>query len=108
MMLIDYSEIVAEDYLSDDYVAGFLKLCLEEEGFDVFLVALRDIAKVRGGMTWLAKTTGLRRESLYRSLSHGARPEFKTIYAVLKALNVTIDFAPAVNTRAEGTMAASR
>ena len=93
-MLVDYSESMADQYRDDEYVAGLLKMCLEEEGFDVFLVALRNVAKVRGGMTWLANATGLGRESLYKSLSPGARPEFKTIYTVLRALGVTMDFTP--------------
>ena len=60
-MLKDYSEVMADEYRDDEYVAGLLKICLEEEGFDTFLVAMRDIAKARGGMTWLAKATGLGR-----------------------------------------------
>lgn len=49
-------------------------------------------------MGWLASDTGMARTSLYRSLSRGARPEFKTIQAVLKAIHIKLD--PAVQMKA--------
>jgi len=100
-MLIDYSKVIANDYRDNNCIAGQLRICLEDEGFDVFLVSQREIAKARGGMTWLSKSTGLSRESLYRSLSQGARPEFETIYCVIKALGLTLDFTPAIRKRIE-------
>ena len=38
------------------------------------------------GFTWLAAQTGLGRESLYRALSAGGNPSFRTIRKVLQAL----------------------
>jgi probable addiction module antidote protein len=99
-MLKDISEIFEEDLKNAEYCAGLLKMCLEEESFDVFLVNLRDIVKARGGMTELAKTTGLGRESLYKSLSAEGNPEFKTIVTILKALGLTVDFTPMVKAAA--------
>ena len=43
------------------------------------------------GMSYLAKTTGLSRESLYRSLSENGNPNLKTLLAVCSALGVTIN-----------------
>ena len=54
--------------------------------------ALGVIARSRG-MTKLAKDTGLAREALYRSLSHGGNPSFATVMTVVKALGLRITIA---------------
>jgi probable addiction module antidote protein len=99
-MLKDISEIFAADLKDPAYAAELLRVCLEEEGFDAFLVSLRDIVKVSGGMTALAKSTGLSRESLYKTLSVDGNPEFKTVLTILSALGLKVDFAPVVKAAA--------
>ncbi len=42
------------------------------------------------GMTELAETTGLSRESLYRSLSNKGNPSLKSLLPILNALNLSI------------------
>ncbi len=68
-MLKDISEVFQDDLRDPEYAAGLLKIALDEEDFETFLVCLRDIVKARGGMTALSKATGLGRESLYKTLS---------------------------------------
>jgi probable addiction module antidote protein len=46
-------------------------------------------------MTRLAKDSGLSRESLYKTLSPGAKPRFETIMKITKALGVP--FMPVAN-----------
>ena len=93
-MLKDIFEVFEGDLKDPAYAAQLLKMSLEEETLDVFLVNLRDIVRAHGGVTSLAKAAGLGRESLYKTLSPGHSPEFKTICAILKALGLSIDFAP--------------
>jgi probable addiction module antidote protein len=100
MMLKDFNETFQDELTDLEYAAGLLKTCLDEEGFETFLVALRDIVKAQGGMTALSKATGLGRESLYKTLSPNGNPEFKTIVIILDALGLKIDFAPAVKAAA--------
>lgn len=93
-MLRDISEVFDEDLTDPVYAAQLLKVSLEEETLDVFLVNLRDIVKARGGVTRIARAAGLGRESLYKTLSPGHSPEFKTICAILNALGLAVAFAP--------------
>src|SRR5574337_630143 len=54
----------AADYLdSDEAVAEYLTAALEDSDPDLFLTAIKDVARARG-MTQLARDTGLGRESL--------------------------------------------
>src|SRR5690242_10541661 len=93
-MLKDFKATFQDELQDPEYAAGLLKVALEEEGFETFLVCLRDIVKARGGMTGLAQATGLGRESHYKTLSPNGNPEFKTVLAILKALGLSVEFIP--------------
>lgn len=76
----------ATDYLDNEKViAEYLSAALEDENPNVFLAAVRDVAKVRG-MAQLAKDTGLGRESLYKALAPGAKPRYDTVLKLMRAL----------------------
>lgn len=51
--------------------------------------ALGVIARAKG-MSELAKTTGLSRETLYRTLSSKGNPNLKTLLAIISALGVSL------------------
>jgi probable addiction module antidote protein len=88
--MIKVSKFDAVDYLdSEEILAEYLAVAVEDENPDVFLAALSDVAKARG-MAQLAKDTGLGRESLYKSLAPGAKPRFDTILKITKALGVPL------------------
>lgn len=74
---------------SDEMVAAYLAACLEDPNPDVFLSALGEVAKARGGAQ-LAKDTGLSRESLYKTFSPGTKPRFETILKITNALGVPL------------------
>lgn len=83
------------DYLdSDEAIAEYLSVVLEDNDPDLLIAALGDIAKARG-MAQIAKETGLGRESLYKALREGASPRFDTIIRVLSALGVKLVAVPA-------------
>src|SRR5437870_4880385 len=96
-MLKDIVDVMRDDLLDPEYAAGLLSFGLNDDGgdFEGFLVSLRDLAKVRGGIAALAEATGLNRESLYQSLSPGSNPDMKTIWLFLKAIGLQMCFAPA-------------
>lgn len=84
----------AADYLdSEAAIAEYLCVALEDENPDVFLAAVADVAKARG-MTALANSTGLGRESLYKALASGAKPRYETIVKVLRGLGVKLTVQP--------------
>lgn len=80
----------AADYLdSEEMIAEYLTAALEDENPDVFLSAIADVAKARG-MSAIAQSTGLGRESLYKALAPGAKPRYDTILKVLHGLGVKL------------------
>ena len=80
----------AAEYLdNEETIAEFLTASMEDPNPDVFLLALRDIAKARG-MAELAKASGLGRESLYKTLAPGAKPRYDTIMKIMHGLGITV------------------
>lgn len=85
-----FTRFDAADYLdSDEAIAAYLSATLEEDDPDLFLDALKTVARARG-MTELAKATGMGRESLYKALAPGAKPRYDTILKVVRALGITL------------------
>jgi probable addiction module antidote protein len=80
------------------FAAEYLKAAIEDgEEPQVLLIALRQIAEAHGGVAKIAKTAGIERESLYRALSPRGNPRLSTLFAVTKAmgLTLTVETAPA-------------
>ena len=98
-----FSTFDAADYLNnDEVIAEYLSAAMEDENPDVLLMALLDVAKA-SGMAQTARSAGLGRESLYKTLSAGSKPRFETIAAVLRALNVKISVKPKATIRTGST-----
>jgi len=57
-------------------------------------VALRTVAESVGGMTALARKTGLSRETLYRTLSKRGNPRLDTLAAILAAFGLRLTVGP--------------
>ena len=84
----------AAEYLDDDEtVAEYISAALEDPNPDVFLAAIRDVARARG-MTQLAKDAGVGRESLYKALTPGSKPRYDTVLKLLHALGIKLSAAP--------------
>lgn len=84
----------ASNYLdSEEVIAEYLTVALEDPDPDVFLMAVRDVAKARG-MATIAENAGLGRESLYKALRPGAQPRFDTVRRLLDALGVKLGVTP--------------
>jgi probable addiction module antidote protein len=64
----------------------YLNAALEEGDPELFLLALRNVAEVQGGVAQLADKAKLNRESLYKILSARSNPELKSLDALLHAL----------------------
>jgi probable addiction module antidote protein len=73
------------------FAAEYLKAAMEDtKEPKVLLVALRQIAEARGGIAKVAKAAGIERESLYRALSPRGNPRLSTLFAVTKAMGLTL------------------
>ncbi|MEQ1667174.1 MAG: addiction module antidote protein [Sulfuriferula sp.] len=84
---------ITEDLGSEDEIATYLSIVLEENDPALLTAALGDIARARG-MSEIAKLSGLSREALYKSLRAGAHPRFDTINRVCAALGVRLVAQP--------------
>jgi len=93
MPTVDYQEHHIKALTDNNYAAGYLTAAFEE-GEDVFLLALRDVAQAQGGMTALSEATSLNRENLYEMLSSHGNPRLSSITAILQTLGFEVRFAP--------------
>jgi probable addiction module antidote protein len=78
----------AADYLkTEEAMIAYLDAALEDGDPNLIVAALGDIARAKG-MTQVARTAELGRESLYKSLSPTGNPEFATVLKVMRALGL--------------------
>jgi probable addiction module antidote protein len=83
------------DYLkSAQDIADYLNAALEDGDERVLLLALRNATDAIGGMTELARRSGLTRESLYRTLSEEGNPRLSSLRAILGAFGVELAVRP--------------
>lgn len=70
--------------------AAYLDAALEAGDRPAFLLAIRNVIDALGGMTQIARDTGLNRENLYRVLSEKGNPELNSLEKLLKALGLRL------------------
>ncbi len=87
---VSYEEYLIESLKDPDEAFAYLKISILDDDPRIFLTALRRVAKANGGISVLAKRTGLNRENLYRTLSAKGNPKLANIDAVLKALGMKL------------------
>ena len=76
-------------YLKSDAVAEYLSQVMEGGDPGELAAALGHIVKARG-MAEIAKSSGIKREALYKALRPNSRPRLDTIQRVCKALGVKL------------------
>lgn len=84
---------MAEHLDSDQAIAEYLTIVLEENDPAEFAHALGTIARARG-MTEMARASGLTREALYKALRPTSQPRFDTIMKVVQAMGLQISVQP--------------
>lgn len=84
---------MAEMLDSDQAVAEYLTIVLEENDPAALADALGTVARARG-MAVVAEGAGIAREALYKALRPGAQPRFDTIQRVMTALGVKLTAVP--------------
>ena len=81
------------DYLKTrEDVAEYLVAAFEDGGDDAAYMAhvIGIAARAHGGMTMLAKETGMTRAGLYKALSKDGNPSFDTIVKAMRVLGVRL------------------
>ena len=84
---------MVEHLTTEDDVAAYLSLVLEEDDPAELAHVLGIIARARG-MTEIANASGLTREALYKALRPNSQPRFDTIRRVCGALGVRLVAQP--------------
>ncbi len=90
---ITYDIGLHEDLRDPVEAAEYLNAALEDGAQDVFLMALRDVAKAHG-LTRLARETALNRENMYRILSEEGNPQLSSLKALLDSLELKLSIEP--------------
>ncbi|MDI1247198.1 MAG: putative addiction module antidote protein [Rhodoferax sp.] len=80
---------MAEMLKTDEDVANYITVVLEENDMSELTHALGVVARARG-MGSVAEKSGLTREALYKALRPSSQPRFDTINRVCTALGVRL------------------
>lgn len=93
-MTIETRPFDPAEYLNDEVaVIEYLNSALETDDAAFIADALGVVARSKG-MTAIAKSTGLGRESLYKALSNTGNPAFGTVVKVMRALGIQLHAEP--------------
>ena len=94
MKLKSMYETLDRDLQDPEYAAIYLNDALHEGSLEEFYLALRNVIKANQGMTQIATSTELGRESLYKALSESGNPQFLTVQKIVGALGLQISIEP--------------
>jgi probable addiction module antidote protein len=72
--------------------AAYLSIAAKDDDPAAFLQALRNVTEAMGGVSRIAKRTGLNRQQLYRTLSREGNPELRSLTKILDASGVRLQF----------------
>lgn len=82
---------------NEGFREAYLNEALNENERGVSLGMFRNVAEAMGGITKLAKFSGLNRQNLYRALSGERDPAFSTVEGIVHGLGFRIKVEPAKN-----------
>lgn len=71
------------------YAVEYLNAAAEDSD-EALLLALRDVAEARKGLSRLSAEAQVNRENLYRMLSEAGNPQYHSFLSVLKALGLRL------------------
>ena len=93
---IKISPFDVAEYLTDEtLINAYLNEVLAEGVPSEFIQALNDVAKAKG-MNELAEKTGIRRESLYKTL-RSEKPRFDTMLKIIDGMGLQLTLVPKQN-----------
>jgi probable addiction module antidote protein len=93
-----------EDWLLDQlkdarFAAEYLNAALAEGDQAGFMLALRDVARARGGISAMARLSQMNRVALSRALSRQGNPELQSLARILDASGLRFMIAAKANTK---------
>lgn len=91
---VDYQSYLIESLQDPREAASYLNAALEGGDLEVFLFALQNVVKARGGMAKLAEKTHKSRTSLYKTLSKTGNPHLQSTNEILHAMGMHLAVMP--------------
>lgn len=82
----------AQHVETEEDIRAYLLTFLEEDGAEGFIDALGHVARKKG-MTAIARSAGISRQNLYRTLTSDGNPNFVTVNKVVEALGFKLTIA---------------
>lgn len=93
-MAIKTTEFDVLDYLkTQEELAEYLRVALEDGDAGTIAIVLGDIARARGASQF-SKETGLSRETIYKAFCEGGNPTLDTLSKAVKALGFRLTIEP--------------
>jgi len=89
MATIDYEKGLFKRLQDPEYASEYLNEALREGNQEVFMLALRDVAKAKG-IARAAQESNLNRETMYRMLSENGNPNLSSLNKLLDSLGLTL------------------
>lgn len=93
-----YHDELIESLRDPQESSVYLQVAIEEYQIDnekeALLVAIRNVAEAKGGISKLAKKTHLNRQALYKILSKDGNPTLDTFGQILKGLGFHLSIEP--------------
>lgn len=81
----DQGDWLTEQLRDPELSVAYLNAALAEGDQAAFMLALRNVAKARGGVTAIARESGMNRVALSRALSAAGNPELRSLTKILGA-----------------------
>ena len=83
---ISYEKYLIKSLKDPKEAEAYLNAALDNGEPQMFLLALRHVAEARGGMSKIARSCKLNRESLYRMLSKKGNPSLLSLGKLLSSM----------------------
>jgi len=83
---ISYEKYLIKSLKDPEEAEAYLNAALDNGEPQMFLLALRHVAEARGGMSKIARSCKLNRESLYRMLSKKGNPSLLSLGKLLSSM----------------------
>lgn len=91
---VDQSDWLAAQLRDPELCVAYLNAALAEGDQAAFMLALRNVAKARGGVAAMARETGMNRVALSRALSEAGNPELRSLTRILEASGLQFAIVP--------------
>jgi probable addiction module antidote protein len=91
---IPFDEVARELIADPGAAAAYLEEAAQDPDRRVFFLALKDVIAAQGGVSGLARKSGLNRANLQNVLTGKRRPQFETVARALDAAGFALAFRP--------------